>query len=160
MSHDETLAAYLNDHLAGETAALELARRVADTHAGTDRGPELARLAADVEADRDELLDVMARLDVTPSMVKTAAGWLGEKAGRLKPNGHIVTRSPLADILELEGLRLAVAAKLMSWQVLRAVSVHDSRLAKEHLETLLERADDQAERLYRLHLQFTQEHLT
>ena len=160
MSHDETLAVYLNDHLAGETAALELARRVAGTHEGTEHGPELTRLAADIEADRDELLDVMARLGISASMVKTAAGWLGEKAGRLKPNGHIVTRSPLADILELEGLRLAVAAKVMSWQVLRAVAVHDARLTKEHLETLLERADDQAERLYRLHLQFTQQHLS
>jgi hypothetical protein len=41
-------------------------------------------------------------------MVRTAAGWLGNKAGRLEPNGHIVTRSPRADIVELEGLRLRV----------------------------------------------------
>jgi hypothetical protein len=101
----------------------------------------------------------MKRLDVAESTVKKAAGWVGEKAGRLKPNDHLVSRSPLSDVLELEALRAGTAARIAGFQVLRAVAVDDSRITREELETLMERADDQAERLYKLHIQLAQENL-
>ncbi len=66
-------------------------------------------------------------------------------------------RSPLADVIELEGLRAAVQSKLACWQVLRAITVHDERADVVELERLIERAQDQAARLYRLHLQAVQE---
>lgn len=157
-SHD-LLAIYLNDHLGASTAGVELARRAAEQHEG-ERGQEMSRLASDIEADREAWRGLMTRLDVQESTLKTAVGWLGEKAGRLKPNGHLVSRSPLSDVLELEMLRTGTAARIAGLQVLRAVAVHDNRITKEELETLLDRAQDQAERLYRLHIQVAQENLT
>ena len=158
MTDQDLLAVYLNDHLAASTAGVELARRAAKSHDG-ERGEELSRLADEIAEDREALRDLMKRLDVAESSVKTAAGWLGEKAGRLKPNDHLATRSPLSDVLEIEMLRAGTAARICGFQVLRAVAVEDGRLSREELERLIERADDQAERLYKIHLQLAQENL-
>ncbi len=159
MMDQNILSVYLNNHLTASSAGLELFRRVAKQHAGSDQGAELTRLAEEIKADRNALVDIMRRLDVEQNKVMTSLGWAAEKVGRLKPNGYVVRRSPLADIIELEGLRVGVAAKMAGWQVIRAVAVHDSRISKEELETLLERAEDQSERLYKLHLRAAQEQL-
>ena len=154
----DLIATYLNDHLAAATAGVELIRRAAGNHDG-ERGDQLNTLADEIAEDREALRDIMKRLDVPESTVKKAAGWLGEKAGRLKPNDHLVTRSPLSDVLEIEMLRAGTAARICGFQVLRAVAVEDGRLSREELERLIERADDQAERLYKIHLQLAQENL-
>lgn len=158
MTNQDMLAIYLNDHLGASTAGVELIRRAAGSHDGP-RGEELSRLAEEIAADRESLRDLMKRLDVEESVLKTAAGWLGEKAGRLKPNGHLISRSPLSDVLEIEMMRTGTAARIAALQVLRAVAVDDPRITKEELELLLDRAQDQAERLYRIHIQLAQEKL-
>lgn len=154
----DLIATYLNDHLAAATAGVELARRAAGNHDG-ERGAQLDALAEEIAADREALRGIMARLEVPESTVKKAAGWLGEKAGRLKPNDHLVTRSPLSDVLELELLRTGTAARICGFQVLRAVAVEDQRLSREELERLIDRADRQGEELYRIHVQLAQENL-
>ena len=156
--NQELLATYLNDHLTAATAGVELIRRAAGNHDG-ERGAELTRLADEIAEDREALRALMQRLDVSESTVKKAAGWLGEKAGRLKPNDHLVTRSPLSDVLEVEMMRAGTAARICGFQVLRAVAVEDPRLDREELERLITRADDQAERLYKIHIQLAQENL-
>ncbi len=120
------LSVYLNNHLAAATGGVELSRRVAKQHGGTDRGAELARLAEEMVQDRNALRDLMRRLGAEENKAMAALGWAGEKLGRLKPNGELVRRSPVSDIIELEGLRAGTAAKLAGWQVLRAVGVHDT----------------------------------
>ena len=158
MTDQDQLAIYLNDHFAAATAGVELVRRAAEQHDG-QRGREIARRADDIAADRAALREIMRRLGVEESPVKAAAGWVGEKVGRLKPNGHLVSRAPLADVLELEGLRAGTAARIAGFQVLRAVAVKDTRLTKTEIEHLIERAEDQAQRLYTIHLQLAQENL-
>ena len=154
----DLIATYLNDHLAAATAGVELVRRAASSHEG-DRGALLNELADEIAEDRETLRDIMKRLDVAESTVKKAAGWLGERAGRLKPNDHLVTRSPLSDVLEIEMLRAGTAARICGFQVLRAVAVEDGRLSRQELEGLIERADRQAEQLYKIHVQLAQENL-
>jgi carbon monoxide dehydrogenase subunit G len=131
----ELLGIYLNDHLAGAMASTELARRVSRTH------PELRVLADDIEADRKELIDVMRGHGVEPRPHKAAIGWLTEKAGRLKLNGRLLGRSPLSDVVELEGLRLSIEGKAAMWRTLRTLPSLDA----ERLERLLRRAESQAE---------------
>jgi hypothetical protein len=156
VSEQRALAAYLNDHLAGATGALELFRRAAGSHPAPRRD-ELARLCSEVQSDRHVLRTLMGRLDVSENQAMVALGWVGERVGRLKPNGYIVSRSPMSDVVELEAMRLAVHAKLACWQVLRAVAVHDTRIAKTEVEDLIARAEDQEARLYKLHLQAVQD---
>ena len=143
------IAMYLNDHLAAATGAVELAHRIAREHEDS----RLAWLARDIEQDRDSLLRVMTALDVEQDYVKVAGGWLGEKLGRLKLNGHLFSRSPLSYVLELEAMRLAVDGKCAGWQTLRCLAEHEDRLDRAHLDELLVRAETQKQTLEELRRQ-------
>ena len=46
--------------------------------------------------DRVALLKIMATLGIPVRTYKVFAGWIGEKAGRLKFNGRLFARSPLS----------------------------------------------------------------
>ena len=137
------LGIYLNDHLAGATAGAELAKRLAGAQRGLPAGSTLAQVADEIAQDRQALLEIMTALDVPVRQYKVAAGWVAEKLGRLKLNGHLVDRSPLSDMLELEGLRLGVEGKLALWRILVAVTGAEPRLDRARLDDLVGRAERQ-----------------
>ena len=145
----DPLAIYLNDHLAGSSAGLELSRRAASSASG-ERRSTLRRLAKEVEQDRNALLDIMARLEVPVRQYKVVAGWLGEKVGRFKPNGQLSGRAPLSALIEAEAMLLGVRGKTAGWQALRIVAGHDDRLSVDQLGELIARAERQAEVLEQL----------
>ncbi|MQA98144.1 MAG: hypothetical protein GEV11_27350 [Streptosporangiales bacterium] len=132
---------YLNDHLAGATAGLELARRVARAR----HEAELDRLVEEIAADRDALLEIMRVLRVPKRPVKQYAAMLGERIARLKPNGRLLHRSPVSDVVELEAMRLAIDGKAAGWRALRRLAEQDDRLDAERLDALMARAREQAE---------------
>jgi hypothetical protein len=144
------LGIYLNDHLAGATAGTELAQRMARPHGDGEKSGTLRRLAAEIEQDRAALLDIMAALDVKVRRYKVGAAWIGEKAGRLKLNGHLLTRSPLSNLEELEILRLGVEGKAAGWRTLRTLADTDTRLDPARLDELISRARRQADLLENL----------
>jgi hypothetical protein len=144
----DPLAIYLNDHLAGSTAGVELARRAASSNAGNEYGDVLNGLAREIEEDRATLENLMDSLGVGRDRVKVAAAWLGEKAGRLKPNGRVLSYSPLSRLEEIEFLLLGVTGKLALW---RALSEHID------LPELEARAESQRERLEALRLRAARE---
>jgi hypothetical protein len=140
----DLLAIYLNDHLMGATGGLELFKRAAGSI------PAVEPLVPEVTADRDALLQLIAAVGAGPDHLKVVAGWVAEKAGRLKLNGSLLSRSPLSDLVELEGLALGVQGKLAGWRLLKALD--DPRLDGTELDRLIARAEDQAERLETLRL--------
>ena len=146
-SAQDPLGIYLNDHLAGATAGLELARRVASAGQMPADAGTLARLAADIAQDRAALTDMMRTLGVPVRSYKVWAGWAGEKAGRLKPNGRLRIRSPLSNLLELELMRLGVQGKQALWRTLRTQASTDPRLDAGRLDELIARAEAQADLL-------------
>jgi hypothetical protein len=102
------LAIYLNDHLAGATLGVELARRLrGSTEDDPEFGPALSEVCAEIEDDRETLKAAMDRLGVGQSKLKPLAAALGERLGRLKPNGRPWSYSPLS---RLEALHLEAAA--------------------------------------------------
>lgn len=141
------LGVYLNDHLAGATAGTERAARLAHTARGSALGRAIEPVAAEIARDRTVLLDIMRDLGVPVRRYKVCAGWAGEKLGRLKPNDHLVQRSPLGTALDLEVLRLGVEGKAAGWQTLRRLSATDEHLDPARLDTLLERARQQQEKI-------------
>jgi hypothetical protein len=147
------LGIYLNDHLAGATAGTELVRRM--TSSGHLPGPSqaLSRLASEIAEDRATLLQIMADLGIPVRSYKVYAAWVGEKVGRLKPNGHLRTRSPVSNLEELELLRLGVEGKAAGWRTLRVLADRDSRLAAGRLDELIARARRQADLLEDLRVQ-------
>jgi hypothetical protein len=141
---EDRLSIYLNDHLAGSTAGLNLARRLADD----DRANAvLGEIAVEIEQDRETLLDVMERLSVGRDQVKAALGWGAEKASRLKFTGELLGHTALSRLEELEALALGVEGKLALWQALRHTHGTDARLAGIDLEDLRARAGSQRRRL-------------
>jgi hypothetical protein len=137
------LGIYLNDHLAGATAAAELAGRVAGYRQDPEYRKRLAGLAADIAADRQALLRLMRGAGVPVRGHKIFAGWAAEKAGRLKPSANFLTRSPLSDLIELETLYLGIQGKVAGWRVLLAAASNDSLMDEKQFRVLLDRASDQ-----------------
>ncbi len=154
------LGIYLNDHLAGATVGTELARRMARSHRGREDSGPLNRLAAEIAQDRAALTDIMAALGVTVRAYKVGSAWIGEKAGRLKFNGHLLTRSPLSDLEELEILRLAVEGKAAGWRTLRARADTDARIDAGRLDELISRAGRQVGELEELRVRAASRVLT
>jgi hypothetical protein len=150
-AHNDTLfGIYLNDHLAGAMVGVELARRLASAERNQVPGPALSRMATEIQEDRSALIEMMRALGVPVRPYKSWLAWAGEKAGRLKPNNRLVSRSPLSRVLELEMLRLGVEGKAAAWRTLRARARDDSRLDTQRLDHLIERAHTQIADLERL----------
>lgn len=146
------LGIYLNDHLAGATAGAGLAQRMAAS-AHLPLAESLIRpLAVEISQDRAALLEFMTALDVPVRRYKVWAAWAGEKAGRLKPNGHLVTRSELSNLEELEMLRLGVEGKAAGWRTLRTLASQDRRLDAGRLDKLIEGARRQGELIEELRM--------
>jgi hypothetical protein len=146
------LGVYLNDHLAGATAGTQLARRTAAAQRDPAKRRTLRALADEIDQDRQALIGIMAALGVPVRSYKAWAGWLAEKAGRLKFNGSLLARSPLSDLLELEIMRLGVEGKAEGWQTLRTLADDRNELDAAQLDRLLARARDQSERLEQLRI--------
>ncbi len=157
-AEQDLLGVYLNDHLAGATVGLELVRRMAaSAEPGSDTATVVKRLVREITADRSALIRMMATVGVKIRAYKVFAAWAGEKAGRLKLNGHLLTRSPLSDLEETEMLRLGVEGKAAGWRTLRVVAERDSRLDTGQLDELLARATRQSDTLESLRVRIAEQ---
>jgi hypothetical protein len=149
----ELLAIYLNDHLAGATLGVELARRLRGSNRDDPEfGPALAEVCAEIETDRETLEAVMGKLGVGRSRLKPLAAILGERLGRLKLNGQLRGYSPLSRLDELELLQIGVAGKRRLWRALEHTHAGDLSGSGFELGALAERATEQLRRLEALHL--------
>ncbi len=145
------LEIYLNDHLAGATMGVELFRRASGSAQGSVK-TQLQELTMQVERDRESLLTIMATLGVSVRRYKVLGGWVLEKAGRFKPNGRVLGRSPLSDLIELEGLVLGVQGKAAGFRALRRLADTDPRIEAPNIDRLIERAEQQADTLEQLRI--------
>jgi hypothetical protein len=148
---DRLLAIYLNDHLAGATLGVELARRLRSSNQGDpEMGGPLAQICVEVEADRDTLVHLMEHREIGRDPVKPVLAKVAERLGRLKPNGRVRGYSPLSRVLELEFLSGLVGGKMELWNALEQ-SFGES-LESFDFHDLAARADSQGQRLEDLHL--------
>lgn len=138
---------YLQDHHAGSTTGLELAKRAAQANEDTQFGPFLERVRDEIVEDRETLEAIMEALGVSVHRVKDTAAWAAEKAGRLKLNGSLVAYSPLSRMLELEGLTSGISGKLSLWLNLREISSGEPALSGFDFDGLIDRADAQLDGL-------------
>ena len=146
-SSTELLGVYLNDHLAGSVAALELIRHSMEQNEGTALGAFLGSLRRDIEEDSQELEQIMASLGVERSTLKRATSWLAEKASRVKFDERLTRSAELSRVLELEAMSLGIEGKLSLWKSLKAISGDDPRLAARDFDRLMARAREQLDGL-------------
>jgi hypothetical protein len=147
------LGIYLNDHLAGSRAGLELARRAERENRGNQLGDFLAALIPELEQDRAMLEQVLRALKVPHDTFKQGAAWFMERLGRLKLNGRLVRYSPLSRLVELEGLCLGTQGRRSMWRALRRLARTERSLASFDFEALVARTEMQLRSLERWRLQ-------
>jgi hypothetical protein len=141
--NEKYLRIYLQDHFAGSTAGLELARRTRGANEGTDYGPPLARIADEIEADRRQLAGILEDFGWGGDRLKNVGAWAAEKLGRLKLNGELTSYSPLSRVVELEGLLTGITGKWGLWVALLELAPGEPRLDVARLERLRDRAEEQ-----------------
>jgi len=143
MASDEQLAVYLNDHLAGSAAGLELAEKLRDNNQGTALGKAMTALHTDIEHDRAALEELMGALEIPRHPVKDAAGRVLERLSRLRLNPALTGDAELTRLLETEALSLGIEGKLSMWAALKEAAAGDPRLAVTDFDRLIERARTQ-----------------
>jgi hypothetical protein len=148
----DSLVTYLNDHLAGSVAALELLDLLRST--GPDSRREVYRgLRQEIEEDQHVLQQIIQRLGGKESRVRKAAAWLTEKLGRAKFRFDDPGDGELRTLEALEALCLGVQGKLALWRALAVVAGSQPELGGLDLSRLQSRAEEQFVRVDRMRLQ-------
>ena len=116
-----TLATYLNDHLAGSVAGLQLMDRLCDAEGDSPVGMLIARLRTDVVLEQPELRRLLNALGATESPVRRAVAWIGEQFASLKIGAGENDDSGLMLFEALEALSLGFFGRMSLWRILAVV---------------------------------------
>lgn len=153
MAENTHLATYLNDHLAGAVAAIELLQHLETAHAGTPTARRIAELRADIEADREVLTSLMSRMDVTESRPRKAAAWLAERLAALKLRLDDSGDGAFRLFESLEAISLGIEGKSGLWRTLATLTSAAPNVGGPDYEILTVRAADQRQRAEALRLE-------
>jgi hypothetical protein len=157
----EHLATYLNDHLSGSVAAIELLEHLKAAYAGDELESFCAELRNDIEADRQELTRLMDRLEIAQSGARKAGAWIGGKLAELKMRLDDSAHGPLRLLESLEAVELGIHGKLALWQALIAASeIAPALRGALDYQRLVKRATEQVERVDAQRLKAAQGALT
>jgi len=143
----DDLSDYLNDHLAGSVAALELLDRLVETYSGKPLERFFRELRDDIRRDQAQLEELIAKLDLKESTVRKAGAWIAEKFSRPKIDLEADSKSELGLFLALEALVLGITGKRSLWRALGAASRTMPALARLDYSGLEKAAIDQCERV-------------
>ena len=146
---DRAMNAYLSDHLAGATLGSDLAAQIRAQSEGTALGELMKSLAPQIEEDRQTLIALMERLDISRNPVKQATAWMAEKASRVKLSGWTSGEPEVGLFMAVETLCLGVQGKLALWTALKEVADRHEPLASVKLDEMIERAKTQHSALER-----------
>jgi hypothetical protein len=144
---DEVFTVYLNDHLAGSVAAIELVDHLRQASKATEREQLLAGLRVDIEADQTVLRELLERAGGTESKVRKAAAWLTEKLGEAKLKLDHPGSDDLGWLEALETLSLGILGKQALWGSLEAARDRRPELQALDLKKLKSRAVEQHQRV-------------
>lgn len=141
---------YLCDHLAGATIGSARIQRMAASFEDTPVFASLSSMAEEIRAERRFLKQLIHDLGFRQLAHRQVAGWAGERVGRLKSNGRMLSRSPMTIVLEVELMRSAVIGKRGTWLTL-GDNAEELGLYPEVFHELAERALHQHEALDEVH---------
>ena len=139
------LPVYLNDHLAGSVAALELLDRLTETYQGDPLGDFFSALRIEIEADQAVLKELLQVLGEEESTMRKAGAWIVEKISRSKIHLDPSNEGEMGLFLALEGLVLGITGKEALWHALAVASASIPTLAGLDYPALIQRAVAQRE---------------
>jgi hypothetical protein len=137
---------YLNDHLAGATAGVDLAKQAAERHDG-ELGEFFAQLADEISADHNTLTSLMDQMDAHASGAKEVLAKVGSEISEAKFSGESMDDPEFGTFLTLETLSIGVEGKLCMWKALKVVEDEYAELKSADIDTLVERAQSQRDKL-------------
>jgi hypothetical protein len=149
----EHLVTYLNDHLAGSVAAIELLESLEEDHKGAPLETFFAELRADVLADREELKAIMAKLQIEESIARKASAWITEKVSKLKLRVDDPPKGSLRLLQSVEILALGIEGKRLLWRALAAAAEQSSSLEVVDYARLTQRAEEQGRKIEAVRLE-------
>lgn len=127
----------------------DLAEQIRQRHQDTPLGELMGWIAPQIEEDRQILVDLMERMNTTKNPIKQAAGWVAEKASRVKFSGAGSGERDQGAFMALEALTLGVEGKASMWKTLKEVQSQYPPLASMNLDELIARAETQHDALER-----------
>ena len=138
----EVLTTYLDDHLAGSVAAIELLEHLRELSKGLS-GNDF-RLTPIRDRARSEVLKELLRaVGGSESKLRKAAAWLTEKVGEAKLKLDDPGGGDLRLLEAFEILELGILGKLGLWRALGVAAGIVPEIAKLNLRRLEERAQAQ-----------------
>jgi hypothetical protein len=143
----EKLTDYLNDHLAGSVAALELLDRMIEACEGKPLERFLRELREDIQQDQGKLQELMGKLGAGESAVRKAGAWVAEKLARPRIDLGEGSKEEVGVFLALEALVLGITGKRSLWRALHAASRTVPALARLDYVELEKRAINQCEQI-------------
>jgi hypothetical protein len=149
--NNPVITTYLNDHLAGSVAALELLDHLISAQEGPDAAM-LSALRGQIQEDQHILQQLLRELGGKESSVRKAAAWLTEKLGQAKLRLDDPGSGQLRTLESVETLMLGIQGKLSLWRALASVADGLPQLASFDLARLQGRASSQIEQLEQLRL--------
>jgi hypothetical protein len=155
----DNLSTYLNDHLAGSTAAVKLLQHLTSLHRESPREALFEGLRHEIESDRSVLKQLIRDIGATEHASRSAAAWLMGKLAELKlklddPKG------PLHVFEALEALELGILGKLSLWRALEVAGDRVPEVRSLDLAELERRARDQSARVEELRLEIAPQALS
>ena len=145
---------YLNDHLAGSVAAIELLEKLIEHHSEDRFGKIFRDWRGDIQADQETLRNLIRKLGAEESAIRKAGAWMAEKFSRIK----IGDLDDSAGLLQaLEALALGITGKRLLWRSLGAVTSNFAPLQGTDFGKLEKRAQDQFEQVETLRLEMGRE---
>jgi len=140
------LARHVRIHLTGAAAGIELFGRGKQLWDAEARAT-VAAIRGDLGEERRELVRIAEDLGSSDPVAFSVAVRVGERLGRLKPNGNLLHRTPLTDVADLEAMRDAVAGKIGGWEAL----LHAPQIDHHLVQRLLDQGQRQLDQLSQLH---------
>lgn len=137
---------YLNDHLAGARAALDLIEDILESSSDQGSITFLRRLRDEIDGDREQLREIMDRLDVSEQRTKQVLASIAESTSRLKL-ARAGQPDEMSKLLELETLSAGIWTKIRLWRSLAATDALSQRLSDIDLDELVARGERQLEEL-------------
>ncbi len=139
------LFVYINDHIAGSVAALELIDHLISSHADHPLEAFLLDLQREIKADQEVLRELLGDANQHESWFRKLAGWMTEKFARskIKIAGEQIGGLGLVQALEM--LALGIRGKQLLWRALGTSKW--PALRNVDLARLEQRAIEQQERV-------------
>jgi hypothetical protein len=143
----DNLATYLNDHLAGSVAALNMIDHLIEIFEKKPLAQFFRDLRGEIAADQADLQWLIEKLDKKHNAIRKAGAWVAEKLSRAKIRPSESLEGQMGLYLALEGLVIGITGKCVLWRGLEAAAFGAPELRGLDYAQLQVRAKEQRDRV-------------